>query len=160
MSDTSIDEQNIDTASLLADTPGDTPGEVAGAGEVDSEQLIWQEDRIGVVVPGAVDGLAALVVRSLGMGDSGRYEGGAVAQVKQRQSEAGLEPNGVVAGATWALVLRKPKLGEQGHEVRILRTLYGLDPDLGYDEELAAIVAPDASSENLWLAAIEFEPVG
>lgn len=62
-------------------------------------------DPIGIVRMGDRDGLASLVVRSLRFGDSGFYDGPVVDHVIALQREAGLEPDGVVRGETWALVL-------------------------------------------------------
>lgn len=103
-------------------------------------------DAIGTVRPGDRDGLAALVVRSIGMGDSGLYDGAAVDEVKRRQEDAGLEADGVVAGDTWGLILRTPKLGQTGHEVLILRRLHNLDNgSTVMDQELVDAVGADSA---------------
>lgn len=117
--------------------PAEPEGEVIEASADEADEVDREGDLIGVVVPGDTDGLAFLVVRSINGSDSGRYEGNLVEEVKRRQEEAGLEPDGVVRGETWALVLREVRFPAMGQEVHILRRLLGLSDVGAFDSDVA-----------------------
>jgi murein L,D-transpeptidase YcbB/YkuD len=93
-------------------------------------------DPIGVVSPDTGGDLAALVNRSLGQGDTTTYGPVSVRLVKQLQEAAGLEPDGIVSGQTWALILRTLKPGAMGQEVQILRRLLDLNWWGAFDDEV------------------------
>lgn len=124
----------------VEEVPAESPVEVAEAAleavpeRTEPPIVLVDGDVIGVVEPGAVDGLAALVVRSLGGGDSGKYEDHLVERVMQIQSDAGLPDDGVVAGETWAHILRTLQLGMSGHEVLILSRLLNMNDTTFFSE--------------------------
>lgn len=60
-------------------------------------------DPLGVVRPGDSSSLGTLVARSLGY--SSTYSDEVVEKVRSLQEEYGLEPDGIVRGLTWTLVL-------------------------------------------------------
>jgi hypothetical protein len=118
----------------MAATRNGVVADVGAAGKIESgedEKVIPVDtsfpplvnDPIGIVSPGDEGGLATLVVRSLGRGDSGVYDTACVDTVKALQASWGLEPDGVVSGYTWPLILRSIRLGAMGQEVQILRNL-------------------------------------
>jgi hypothetical protein len=148
-------------------TLGETDGALAPEGAEDNQDAATQDagphdddtpppsgsstahdspDVIGVVRPGDSDGLAYLVVRSLGRGDGGVYDEACADVVRARQQDWDLEPTGVVSGATWGLLLRRLAAGDMGHEVLIARSLLSLlgcvaSVNSVFDEELAKAVA-------------------
>lgn len=145
-------------ASAAAPTPGgdaaavpvqDESSAPAAVDYVSEEQVVAvpmpnPADAFGAVFPGQhvhENGLVGLVGRSLGMGDIDTYNDAAVAQVKARQSEAGLEPTGVVYGETWALILDEVGPGSRGHAVTMLRNALGLRPGVDYDVALESALA-------------------
>lgn len=97
-------------------------------------------DRVGTVFPGDVGGWANLAVRLLGQGDSGNYTGSVVDRVKYLQAEAGMEPDGIIRGGTWALILRPLKVGASGEEVLILCRLLGIPDSTVFTSETADAV--------------------
>lgn len=94
--------------------------------EVEVEAVVAETDPIGTLRLGDQDGLAALVNRSLGLGDSATYDLRAQAFVTALQeSNDGDYELGVVSGETWGLILRPLREGDSGHEVLIARHLLG-----------------------------------
>jgi hypothetical protein len=121
----------------LTDEVADEPfafvelADVEASAEVEHEvaetiELARPVQHLGTVKPGDSDGHAASIGRLLGRGDSFTYTEKLAAVVKARQQAAGLEPTGVIEGATWPLVLPKLKRDNRGPEVGLLRVLLEL----------------------------------
>lgn len=98
-------------------------------------------DSVYVVAPGDEGGWAQLVMRSLGFGDAVVYDEAAADAVREIQEEAGLEPTGVVAGETWALIL--PDLNDRsvGTEVVVLRKMLRVPGGAAVGPDLVAALA-------------------
>lgn len=121
-------------------------------------------EALSVVSPGDNDGWAHLVMRSLGFQD-GRYDDLAAQAVEEIQENAGLEPDGVIAGSTWAYVLPELSPGAvAGFEVGLLRKLLGCAPGDAWDgavnEALALLDSyQGAVTAAVWLDLITNGPV-
>lgn len=122
---------------------------------------------IGAVNPGDVGGLASTVVRLIGQGDGGVYDGPAVDEIKFRQSMAGMENTGIVSGKTWSLILPVigVGVGAQGEVRAILMRLLGRRATGQFDLSLAdqivdlqidkGIVPTGTTTAETWAALIE-----
>ena len=120
---------------------------------------------IGTVSPGDVGGLASTVVRLIGQGDGGVYDGPAVDEIKFRQSMAGMENTGIVSGKTWSLILPVISMGAQGEVRAILMRLLGRRATGQFDPTLAdqivdlqidkGIVPTGTTTAETWAALIE-----
>lgn len=109
---------------------GESSSEVGSAADSDDIPDVDHLDPVGVVRPGDSDGLAALVVRSLGFGDGITYEGAAVEQVKRIQADNNLEPDGVVRGLVWCEVLPVGWSHAHGVPGQVYEALGGTDEQL------------------------------
>lgn len=103
----------------------------------------------GEVHPGDTDGLSFFVVRQLGLGDGGRYEGAAVEFIKQKQSESGIEPTGIVSWPTWALILPDVTRQSMGQPVQMLMTAMGKPAFTSYDDDFEQEIRALQEEHNL-----------
>jgi hypothetical protein len=84
-------------------------------------------DPVAIVNVGDTDGWAQYVLRLLDLGE-GEYNADAAALVAELQEANGLEPDGVVSGATWALILPEGPVAElDAHAKAALWSLGGTD---------------------------------
>lgn len=84
-------------------------------------------DPVAIVNVGDTDGWAQYVLRLLDLGE-GEYNSDAAALVAELQDANGLEPDGVVSGATWAVLLPEKAVADlDEHAKAILWSLGGSD---------------------------------
>lgn len=125
----------VETAPGTSDSPppaSDDAGSDSGAGSTPVA------DPIGVVRPGDDNTLAAVVVKAVG-GVGSLYDGVYVDAVRAGQREYDLEDDGVVQGATWALVLANLpplRVGYRSDEAQILASLLGMNGRLTLDNDV------------------------
>ncbi len=96
---------------------------------------------------GDSNGFATIVVRMLGMGDSGIFDENASNAIKQLQQAAGLEATGVVSGETWGLILPMVGRNASGELAAILRGLLGLSPTGMIDHEVYRILVHNLGND-------------
>lgn len=115
--------------------------ESAPADEVEADlHDVFSDDPIGVVVLGDRGGLATLVVRLISGRDDDLYDGGLCEYVKGLQTMYQLEPDGIVQGETWSLILPEVKIGDVGQKVGILLGLLGFPARDNYDLTKAELI--------------------
>lgn len=106
----------------------------------------WPEDKIGVVVVGQNDGLAHKVTRALGSdGEYLQVHADMVAEWQRHNTPD--EPEGVVVGKTWAMVLPELKVGDVGWPVYQLCKALGVPAQRELDQNLMIEAIMSANPE-------------